>query len=102
MIAKQNTSNKTNCTQSMVYLIFVFVLLECDGGRFGVNCSQLCGHCVKKEPCHYLNGTCPNGCDDGYQGNECVDGRHIPKRYCIFYIVENNSNHSPAFNKLKF
>lgn len=25
MIAKKNTSNKTNCTQSMVYLIFFFL-----------------------------------------------------------------------------
>lgn len=48
--------------------------IECDDGKFGQNCSSLCGHCHDKEQCHYINGTCFNGCDDGYQGNDCTQG----------------------------
>lgn len=48
--------------------------IECGDGKFGQNCSSLCGHCHDKEQCHYINGTCFNGCDDGYQGSDCTQG----------------------------
>lgn len=49
-------------------------LIECDVGKFGQNCSSLCGHCLEKEQCHYINGTCPKGCDSGYHGSDCTRG----------------------------
>ncbi|XP_061185081.1 multiple epidermal growth factor-like domains protein 10 [Saccostrea echinata] len=44
----------------------------CDSGKFGLNCDQSCGFCLRKEQCHHLNGTCLNGCDRGYQGDNCT------------------------------
>nr|XP_034321253.1 multiple epidermal growth factor-like domains protein 10 [Crassostrea gigas] len=58
--------------------------LQCGDGKFGQNCSSLCGHCHDKEQCHYINCTCFNGCDDGYQGSDCTQefksasGDHAP------------------------
>lgn len=49
-------------------------LIECDGGKFGQNCSSFCGQCREQEKCHYISGTCPNGCDSGYQGRHCTLG----------------------------
>lgn len=51
-------------------------LLECDGAMFGQNCSFVCGHCLDKKQCHYINGTCSNGCDSGYQGSHCTEGNN--------------------------
>lgn len=49
-------------------------ILECDEGTFGQNCSSVCGHCLDKKQCNNINGTCPNGCDSGYQGSHCTEG----------------------------
>lgn len=48
--------------------------IDCNGGKYGKNCSVLCGHCQDKEQCHYIHRSCPNGCDDGYQGGDCIQG----------------------------
>lgn len=34
-----------------------------------------CGHCHKSEQCHHINGKCMNGCDSGYQGSICMEGK---------------------------
>lgn len=49
----------------------MFIYKECNGGKFGENCENDCGHCLHKEQCHYIDGTCSNGCNDGYQGIQC-------------------------------
>lgn len=60
-------------------------LIDCDGGKYGQNCSSLCGHCLKKEQCHYINATCSNGCDSGYRGSECTQGN----KQCIDEVLNN-------------
>lgn len=58
-------------------LIGVTILfIECDGGLFGVNCSTTCGHCLNNQQCHHLDGTCAKGCDPGYMGDNCAEGRN--------------------------
>lgn len=42
---------------------------------YGNNCSMRCGHCLESEKCHHINGTCINGCDSGYEGSICMEGR---------------------------
>lgn len=54
--------------------LIVSSYLECDKGKFGLHCNQTCGNCLNKEQCHYINGTCLNGCDSGYYGSECKEG----------------------------
>lgn len=49
----------------------------CDVGTYGENCSTLCGHCFETKQCHHINGTCINGCNSGYHGLLCTDGKHI-------------------------
>lgn len=55
----------------------VFFLLpneECPPGYFGKGCRERCsGHCIREEPCDYVSGECPNGCQDGYIGERCSD-----------------------------
>ena len=42
---------------------------------FGENCTESCGNCLKSEQCHHINGTCMKGCDRGYQGFNCTEGK---------------------------
>lgn len=46
-----------------------FCSTECNEGKFGLNCNLPCGHCLDNVDCHYIDGTCLNGCDSGYQGS---------------------------------
>lgn len=62
-------------------------LLECEGGKFGQNCSSVCGHCPDKKQCNNINGTCPNGCDSGYQGSHCTKGN---TNVIAIHIQRNN------------
>ena len=50
---------------------YLLIFTECEG-TFGDNCSNSCGFCFGKEHCHPLNGTCMNGCDSGYKGQQCT------------------------------
>ena len=43
----------------------------CSDGSYGENCSQTCGTCFGKVPCHKENGTCEHGCYSGYLGDYC-------------------------------
>lgn len=49
----------------------------CEVGTYGENCSNQCGHCFETEQCHHINGTCMNGCDSGFHGLLCTDGKHV-------------------------
>lgn len=62
--------------------MFIY-LLECYGGKFGQNCSSICGHCLGKKQCNFINGTCFNGCDEGYHGSYCTKGMNKYHGYCI-------------------
>lgn len=50
------------------------VLADCNGGTYGLNCNYSCGHCLDNNQCHYINGSCFNGCDSGYKGVDCKQG----------------------------
>ena len=57
--------------------ILMFNLLcfftECDNGTFGKNCTELCGNCVEEGQCHFVNGTCMDGCVPGFSGPFCIE-----------------------------
>ncbi|GFO17529.1 receptor-type tyrosine-protein phosphatase kappa [Plakobranchus ocellatus] len=46
---------------------------KCPIGKYGPGCSQTCSNTCKGEgnPCHHIDGGCLQGCDPGYQGNQC-------------------------------
>lgn len=48
------------------------ILFEaCDGGAYGYDCRETCGHCRDVEQCYNINGTCLTGCEPDYQGDLC-------------------------------
>lgn len=49
-----------------------FLSLACMHGYYGENCTKKCGNCLNKETCNNVNGTCTDGCSEGYKGNLCI------------------------------
>lgn len=53
----------------------IALFLACNKGRYGLNCSQVCGHCKENTHCHHISGLCDWGCDTGYRGNQCTQSK---------------------------
>lgn len=70
-------------------------LTECDGRKYGENCSIPCGNCLLYEQCNPINGTCINGCDNGYQGLNCTEGIFFTS--CNKQIVLNPESYIKMF-----
>ena len=66
---KENTKCKFSRFSDMT-LIFT----ECKDKKYGLNCSTMCGNCRDLRQCHYINGSCLNGCSPGFQGEKYTMG----------------------------
>ena len=72
LVGMQNhilSQNKTSLNK-----IYIYSLLECQHGTYGINCSGLCGHCSDLSECSRIDGSCLTGCDNGYHGRLCDKG----------------------------
>ena len=64
----------------------MFSLLDCFPGYFGNECEQKCsGHCLKNKTCDRIDGTCSDGCEDGYIGKLCNDCKAV--YHCVICII---------------
>lgn len=43
----------------------------CEGGFYGLSCSESCGHCKTGTFCNNIIGVCPNGCQNHWNGFKC-------------------------------
>lgn len=59
-----------------------FILVECGGLMYGIECNELCGYCVNNEICYYVNGSCVNGCVVGWENDVCKKSKYL----LIYYI----------------
>ena len=48
--------------------------LGCESGYYGHMCIQ-CGNCLNNALCDSTSGICMTGCDDGWMGDYCTEGR---------------------------
>ena len=55
-------------------MVLLLHFTECTNGKFGHDCKETCGKCLRGEQCHHINGTCMNGCDPGHYGTFCTKG----------------------------
>ena len=35
----------------------------------------MCGNCLNETQCNHINGSCMNGCDPGWEGDLCGNGK---------------------------
>lgn len=52
----------------------VFLPLACMHGYYGNDCTKKCGNCLNNETCNNINGTCTDGCSEGFKGDLCTTG----------------------------
>ncbi|XP_050400814.1 receptor-type tyrosine-protein phosphatase T isoform X2 [Patella vulgata] len=45
--------------------------IPCPKGKYGINCENLCGHCLN-DNCHSETGRCLDKCKSGYYGTKCT------------------------------
>lgn len=58
--------------------------IGCPSHYYGLDCRQRCsGNCISDESCDHVSGVCTNGCEDGYVGTRCANG----KKYSFFVDI---------------
>ena len=67
-----------------IYLVAI-LFTECAKNTYGVECKEMCGNCGNGEPCHHVDGTCPNGCEAGMYGDKCDLG-NMRLKFSFFII----------------
>ena len=52
-------------------------ITECSESRYGQGCSKLCNKrkCIGERSCDHVTGKCLQGCDRGYQSEDCTNSR---------------------------
>lgn len=68
-------------TLKKLFKVFVILVSECTKGSYGSGCNETCGHCRHVSQCFHINGSCPTGCDTGYQGGLCKSREYIFRIY---------------------
>ena len=52
----------------------IFILAGCN---YGPGCPTPCGNCNAGSACDEMDGTCLNGCEEGFEGPLCLTGRRM-------------------------
>lgn len=45
--------------------------IACLHGYYGGKCAEKCGNCLNNETCNNVNGTCTDGCTEGFKEDLC-------------------------------
>lgn len=65
-----------------------FFYKECQPGHYGLDCMDNCiGHCLNNQPCDHISGVCSSGCQDGYTGPLCTDGKKHFFFFCNILVT---------------
>ena len=76
---------------SFVQYFFYFFYIECSEGFYGVNCLQNCSRaCRIPGNCDRITGYCHGGCQRGWTGVRCEEGKHYIITF-LSYIMINMS-----------
>ncbi|KAK7461577.1 hypothetical protein BaRGS_00038662, partial [Batillaria attramentaria] len=78
---------------------------ECRDGYYGAETCRPCGHCTNNTFCENNDGHCPDGCDDGYDGDLC-DVQFSTDNAMLSVVTQENkpetsdpeSNYAPLEN----
>lgn len=52
----------------------IYFIEACKHGYYGENCTNTCGNCSNNQTCNNVNGTCIDGCSEGFKGDFCITG----------------------------
>ena len=72
----------------------------CSEGMYGFDCNETCGNCNDQNECHPVNGTCLNGCNDGFLGERCKTRTYLyscTRIMCAFMLVKRRKEQLEMF-----
>lgn len=78
---------------------------ECREGWYSVDCSQQCaGHCRDGATCNHVTGLCDGGCDVGWTGYFCENGKLVfgclfVCFWCLFSLEKVTKRHMYLMQK---
>lgn len=73
------------CIEKLIFIILVFICLECLLGIYGLGCLYCCiEYCLNDKVCNVIIGRCDDGCRIGYMGEKCDIGIFYYKRKIIY------------------
>ena len=73
--------------QIITVLRWHLIYIECDRGKFGRGCREICGQCKGNNTCHHINGTCMEGCNPGFIGLQCDQGTSLWLKKRVHFIL---------------
>lgn len=61
--------------QTVHATFWIIFTIECDNRKYGDGCQRNCGNCLNRAQCDHVIGTCLQGCEAGYKGQMCDQGK---------------------------
>lgn len=98
---QHSSKKKNNNYKKAIYrlhIYFVRFCVACPPSKHGENSSELCGNCFQNLPCNHIDGTCMNGCQEGFRGQLCRTSKSA-----VSYsskAIRKKAKYSFAFNKI--
>ena len=75
MVPVNNQYNMSKRKRKWIIFWILFHYQECKTGKYGLNCTKICGACLNNIDCHHVTGRCFSGCKKGWKDSEkCDDG----------------------------
>ena len=70
-----------------MFLMLMFIYVECDSGTYGVNCEESCGEFCEDKNCDHKDGKC--SCTTWGLGDICDHGI---SKLILYYIYDYHSS----------
>jgi hypothetical protein len=64
----------------------ILLISGCTFNTYGENCKIPCGHCKDNVSCNSINGSCPEGCTEGWYGEKCDIGKFVTVSLIFFFL----------------
>lgn len=78
----------------------IYFIEACKHGYYGENCTNTCWNCSNNQTCNNVNGTCIDGCSEGFKGDFCITGTvKKEKRFKESCVSTLNKWYNLSFNR---
>ena len=63
----------------LLHCFVIICVLVCSSGKYGMNCTSDCStrHCDGNQRCEHVNGKCEDGCQRGWEGQDCIGKQSV-------------------------
>ena len=80
--------------------VFLIKNTECERSKYGMTCKSDCSpNCMGGyNQCYHVNGTCLQGCIDGWRGSKCDQSKFLYLCLSISFM-EHSINDNSKINK---